>query len=206
MQIASTLRLLVIGCLMLSYKPATEPALKTELVNKDEEGAELIRLRGHARDLKEFSSKGRYNQKIFFLVDMSLPSGRKRFFVYNSDKDSIELAGLVAHGSGQGNSSLIEFSNNVGSNCTSLGKYEIGNAYQGRFGLSFKLYGLDKSNDKAYERFVVLHSFPCIPDYEVAPDNICMSWGCPTVSPSVLNKLKGYIEHSELPILLYIYN
>jgi hypothetical protein len=205
MQITSTLRLLVIGGLMLSYKSAKEPAIETKTpVFKDKAGTELIRLRDHAHELRELSDKGRHNQKIFFLIDMSIPSGKKRFFVYNSVKDSIELSGLVTHGSGQG-TGVIDFSNSVGSNCTSLGKYEIGNSYHGRFGLAYKLYGLEKTNDKAFERFVVLHSFSCVPDYEVAPDNICMSWGCPTVSPSFLNKLKGYIEHSDLPILLDIY-
>jgi hypothetical protein len=129
MHITSTLRLLVIGCLILSYKPVKEPALIPEAVNKNKEGAELIRLRGHARDLREVAAKGHYNPKIFFLADMSIPSGKKRFFVYNSDRDSIEMGGLVAHGSGQGNSSALGFSNSVGSNCTSLGKYEIGNSY-----------------------------------------------------------------------------
>lgn len=154
--------------------------------------------------LKIFAAKKGYNEHVAFLIDMSLPSGRQRFFVYNMQKDSIELAGLVAHGYGSAKES-IEFSNIPGSYCTSLGKYKVGKDYQGRFGLAYKLYGLDKTNDKAFERFVVLHAHDCVPAEEVAPITICQSQGCPTVAPAFLQKLKTYIDASEKPILLNIY-
>lgn len=140
------------------------------------------------------------------MIDMSLPSGRQRFFVYNIKKDSIEMGGLVTHGSGSitGREDLF-FSNEPGSNCTSLGKYKIGNAYQGRFRLAYKLYGLDKTNSKAFERFVVLHAHSCVPANDVYPLPICPSQGCPTVAPEFLQKLTRYINSSDEPILLSIY-
>ena len=112
----------------------------------------------------------------------------------------------VTHGSGSitGREDLF-FSNEPGSNCTSLGKYKIGNAYQGRFGLAYKLYGLDKTNSKAFERFVVLHAHSCVPANDVYPLPICPSQGCPTVAPEFLQKLTRYINSSDEPILLSIY-
>ena len=137
---------------------------------------------------------------------MRIPSGKKRFFVYNLEKDSVEAAGLVAHGSGsyKGTSELF-FSNKPNSNCTSLGKYKIGGSYNGKFGLAFKLYGLDNTNSNAFERFVVLHAHSCVPEEEVNPLPICESWGCPTVSPTFLTTLKEYIDSANKPILLWIY-
>ena len=164
----------------------------------------LEKLGNVSSQLRPFAGRKGYNTDIAFLVDMGIESGRQRFFVYNMKEDSIELAGLVTHGYGSSKPG-IEFSNVPNSYCTSLGRYKIGASYNGRFGLAFKLYGLDKTNDKAFERFVVLHAHDCVPAGEVAPLPICESQGCPTVAPSFLQELKGYIEHSDKPILLNIY-
>ena len=164
----------------------------------------LEKLETVSAELRSFAAKKGYNEELAFLVDMNIPSGRQRFFVYNMKKDIIELAGLVTHGYGS-KKEAKEFSNVPGSYCTSLGRYKIGGSYNGRFGLAYKLYGLDKTNDKAFERFVVLHSHACVPMEEVAPQGICESQGCPTVAPAFLEKLKSYIESSDKPILLNIY-
>src|ERR1700759_2399948 len=49
---------------------------------------------------RPFIARHGFNTHLCFLVDMRLPSGKNRFFVYDLDKDSILLAGLVAHGCG----------------------------------------------------------------------------------------------------------
>ena len=136
---------------------------------------------------------------------MSLPSGDNRFFVYDLKKDTIKNSGVVTHGNC--NQYWLEgrkYSNEQGSGCTSLGKYKIGYSYKGRFGLAYKLYGLDKTNSNAFNRFVVLHSHSCVPEIEVK-DEICQSNGCPTVSPGYLQQLKPIIDKSSKPVLLWIY-
>lgn len=178
---------------------------KTTTLKKDKV-AELSRLKLQAHEMIKFNKKGNYNHQYCFLIDMHQPSGTERFFVFDLQKDSVLDAGLVAHGSGSdnGDKDLI-FSNTINSNCTSLGKYKIGNSYYGKFGLAYKLHGLDKSNSNAFNRFVVLHAHSCIPESEVAPAEICRSWGCPTVSPAFLAKLKSYIDQSKSPVLLNIF-
>jgi hypothetical protein len=166
----------------------------------------MLRLKQKAALLYPYAVNNDYNASRCFMVDMKIASGEKRFFVYNLQKDSVETAGLVTHGSGsdKGTEELF-FSNRPNSNCTSLGRYKVGRPYTGKFGLAYKLYGLDTSNNKAFERFVVLHSHPCVPADEVAPLPICESWGCPTVAPSFLTELKSIVDRSEKPILLWIY-
>jgi hypothetical protein len=194
------------------YKPKFSPAHKNysfhprSNAGKGENAVTGVRLKQKAGSLQRYLEEENYNSEICFLVDMKISSGKKRFFVYNLDKDSVEMAGLVTHGSGsdKGEKELY-FSNQPQSNCTSLGRYKIGNSYNGKFGLAYKLYGLDKTNSKAFERFVVLHSHSCVPEAEVYPLPICLSWGCPTVSPTFLQRLKKYIDASEKPILLNIY-
>jgi L,D-transpeptidase catalytic domain len=169
--------------------------------------ATLVRLEKYTGAVKAYTIKNNFNNRYCFLIDMKMASGSKRFFVYDLKNDSILLAGLVTHGSGLNNfTDSAVFSNVPGSNCTSLGKYKIGKSYFGTFGLAYKLYGLDKTNSNAFDRFVVLHSHPCVPDYEITPRHICRSWGCPTISPLFLNQLKMYIDRSDKPILLWIFN
>ncbi|MGG9970459.1 murein L,D-transpeptidase catalytic domain-containing protein [Ferruginibacter sp. SUN002] len=165
----------------------------------------LARLKSKAENIAAYAKANHYNEQYCFMIDMKIESGKKRFFVYDLDNDTIELAGLVAHGSGKDNTDEIKFSNEPGSLCSSLGKYKIGKPYDGKFGLAYKLYGLDKTNSNAFNRFVVLHSHSCIPNEETAPVPICESWGCPTVAPNFLQTLSQYINKSTDPILLYIY-
>jgi hypothetical protein len=147
-----------------------------------------------------------FNTGICFLIDMGIESGKSRFFVYDLERDTVLMSGLVTHGCCNQNwLSGRKFGNGLGCGCTSLGRYKIGQSYEGRFGRAYKLYGLDASNSNAYSRFVVLHSMQCVPESEVSPYPICQSDGCPTVSPGFLKRLTPLIDKSRRPILLKIY-
>ncbi len=168
-------------------------------------GNTTAKLEQKAAEAKQFAKRKNFNTEICFLIDMTLPSGQGRFFIYNFAKDTTENTGLVAHGNCfqywlEGR----RYSNVVGSGCTSLGKYKVGNSYTGKFGYSYKLHGLDSTNNNAFERTVVLHSHSCVPDSEVS-DEICQSNGCPTVAPAFLEQLKLIINNSKKPVLLWIY-
>ncbi len=166
----------------------------------------FARLKTMADSLKQFASAHGYNDRLCFLADMSLPSGKSRFFVYDMVKDSVLLAGLVAHGScDKGFQWNPFFSNKLNCGCSSLGKYKIGYSYEGKFGRSYKLYGLEASNSNAFERTVVLHSYGCVPEQETDPLPICNSRGCPMVSPGFFHLLSSYIDHSGRNILLWVF-
>ena len=141
-----------------------------------------------------------------FLVDMSIHSGRKRFFVFDLERNKVVMSGLVSHGSC--NETFLDqakFSNAPGGNCTSQGKYKIGEKYRGQYGKSYKLYGLESTNSNAYARAIVLHSYSCIPDEEIYPRVACNSSGCAGVSPAFFEKLSSIIDRSKKPIVLWIY-
>lgn len=214
MKLSTTLLLLVITLSAFGYiywyKPKFDIQKNNNSFSFKVNAAHTIllqKLKAKAIIVKEYAKANHYNISYCFMIDMSIASGEKRFFVYNLTKDSVEIAGVVAHGSGRNSlSSNVQFSNKANSLCTSLGKYKIGNSYNGKFGLAFKLYGLDTTNSNAYNRFVVLHAHPCVPNEATAPIPICESWGCPTVAPLFLTELKNYIDQSATPILLTIYN
>ena len=165
----------------------------------------LAALKIKAEAAKTFVKTNSYNDQVCFLIDMNLPSGQNRFFIYDLKKDTIKNAGVVTHG--RCNQQWLEgrkYSNEPGCGCTSLGKYKIGISYHGRFGLAYKLHGLDKTNSNAFKRYVVLHAHECVPETEIK-DDICQSDGCPTVAPGYLQQLKSIIEKSSKPVLLWIY-
>ena len=167
----------------------------------------LTRLREHANPMLAYAKEHGYNTSTCFLIDMSIESGMNRFFIYDLKKEAVIDAGLVAHGCCNKNwLTGRQYGNEVGCGCTSLGKYKIGNPYKGKFGLAYKLHGLDATNSNAFQRFVVLHSLSCVPDSEVDPAPICQSDGCPTVSAPFLQKLATIIDQSHQPILLYTFD
>ncbi len=138
---------------------------------------------------------------------MKKPSQYNRFYVVNMDSLSIVSTGLVAHGSGSetGFEDSLQFSNTPNSYMTSLGKYKIGAAYIGNFGKSYKLHGLESSNSKAFERFVVLHRYSCVPDDEQTSP-ICNSLGCPMLSENYFETLETLLQkQSNKNIILEIF-
>ena len=141
-----------------------------------------------------------------FLVDMSLPSGRNRIFIYDLKKNSVIHAGLVSHGSC--NETFLarpRFSNATNSGCSSLGKYKVGEFYRGKYGKSFRLYGLDDCNSNAYKRAVVIHGYDCVPDQEIYPRVLCNSFGCVMVSYNFFDKISRIIGKTDKPMVLWIY-
>ena len=154
---------------------------------------------------REFCISKQLSTEVAFFMDMSLRSGRPRFYVIDLDKHSITTSGLVAHGHCQNYTARkVSFSNEIGSNCTSEGRYKVSVKYTGKFGISYKLHGLDSTNSHAFERFVVLHSHTCVPDKPTL-FGICRSEGCPTVSPRFFTTLESIIDKSKKPVLLWIY-
>lgn len=177
-----------------------EPAIKTS------DNAEQIKLKLYSAKALEYCKQKNFNTSFCFLIDMSLHSGKKRFFVYDMQQDSLITSGMVAHGSC--NESFLaspKFSNTPGSGCTSVGRYKVKGKYTGRFGIAYKLYGLDSSNSNAYKRNVVLHSYYMMPDNETYPAACGNSLGCAMVSDNFIKTLAQKIDSSAKPILLWIF-
>ncbi len=140
------------------------------------------------------------------LIDLASHSGNIRLFGFNLDTKETLIKGLVAHGHCKSTDNrYAQFSNAISSNCSSLGRYKIGQKYEGKFGTSYKLNGLDSTNSNALNRYIVLHSHACVP-LKSQDDDICLSEGCPTVNPAIFAELSAYMDQSDQPILLWIYN
>ena len=189
-------------------KHEATPAANNE-VSEDESPAESDNppiMNMLASKVNNFAIENGYSTQYCFLVDMSIPSGKKRFFVYDLETNSVVSAGLCAHGSCNTQFlSRARFSNATSCGCSSLGKYKVGEFYRGKYGSSFRLYGLDNSNSNAYKRAIVIHGYDCVPDKEIYPMVLCNSLGCVMVSYNFFDKLSRIIERSQKPIVLWVY-
>ncbi|MEQ7874209.1 murein L,D-transpeptidase catalytic domain family protein [Sphingomonas sp. ASV193] len=94
------------------------------------------------------------------IVDFSLPSDQPRFHVVHLPSNTVE-SHLVAHGRGSDpdHSGFLErFSNDYGSYATAQGAYITDGTYDGKYGLSMKVAGLDATNNNALGRAIVIHN------------------------------------------------
>lgn len=165
------------------------------------------KLLSRAGIIKKFITNNlNYNNEIAFLIDMKIMSGKNRFFVYDLKNNKIIDQGLVTHGFGSETQieGQLKFSNTNQSLCTSLGKYYIGNSYTGDFGKAYKLFGLDKTNNNAFIRNIVLHKYDKVP-YEEQDKPICKSFGCPMLNADFYKRIEKLIDNSKTKIVLEIY-
>ena len=94
------------------------------------------------------------------IADFSKPSSEPRFHLVDLASGQVE-SHRVAHGRGSdpAHSGYLErFSNDFGSYATSNGTYTTGDYYDGKYGLSMKVQGLDWSNNNAEARAIVIHN------------------------------------------------
>ena len=94
------------------------------------------------------------------IADFSQPSSNPRFHLVDLQNGTVE-SHLVAHGRGSDpdHSGYLErFSNDFGSYATSNGTYVTDDYYQGKYGLSLKVRGLDWTNNNAEDRAIVIHN------------------------------------------------
>ena len=157
-------------------------------------------------ELKTFIKGKNYNQDIAVFINYKIKSGKYRYFVYDFKNDKILQSAIVSHGSGSdtdiyGN---LKFSNTENSYQSSLGKFEIKESYSGKFGKSYRLDGLDKTNSNARSRAIVLHSLGCVSDLE-SDQPACLSLGCPMLSLKSFKETAKYIDIFDKTMILYAF-
>lgn len=99
-------------------------------------------------------------RRIACLVDFSKPSYEKRLWIVDLKTGECLLNTWVSHGKGTGRSAVAKnFSNVLGSECSSLGRFVPREVFDGKHGLSLRLSGLDKGlNDLAEQRGIIFHA------------------------------------------------
>jgi hypothetical protein len=165
----------------------------------------------HAQALA-YCKENDFSQEYYFLIDMSIHSGRNRFFVYDFRQNKVTDKKLVTHGScdqfelNSDKWKKVKFSSKVDSHCSMKGKYRIGGRDYSKWGINVKywLEGLESTNKTAVQRVVVLHSWDAVSDAEIYPDYSPLSWGCPAVSDAFMEQLDAKLKQAKKPVLLWI--
>jgi hypothetical protein len=96
---------------------------------------------------------------VVAIADFALPSSLPRLHFADLEAGQVHSF-LVAHGKGsdpEHDGFLKRFSNVVGSEATSRGAYITYEWYDGKYGPSIRLGGLDPDNSNAVDRAIVMH-------------------------------------------------
>lgn len=94
------------------------------------------------------------------IADFAKASRDPRFYLLDTASGRVTQH-LVAHGRGSDpdHSGYVEhFSNMFGSNASSAGAYLTGDLYDGKYGRSMRVQGLESRNSNAKARAIVIHS------------------------------------------------
>lgn len=100
-----------------------------------------------------------WRKDIVGIADFGVPSSVPRFHFVNLERSEVRSF-FVSHGTGsdpEHDGWLKNFSNEYGSNATSRGAFISWEWYQGKFGTSMRLGGLDPDNSMAFQRAIVVH-------------------------------------------------
>jgi len=170
---------------------------------------ENIKLESKVEEALKYSKTHKMNTSYCIMVDMSIHSGKNRLFVYDFKKKEVIIKGVCAHGNGGGSTANKPvYSNKIGSNCTSLGKYKLGKRAYSNWGINvhYKMHGLEKTNSNAFKRIVVLHSYTPVPAFESYPLPVFnVSYGCPVIANATMRKIDELIKSGQKDMLLWIY-
>lgn len=201
--------LLFLLFLFVNCKDVNSPKLFSKISLSEDDVKDYTKVNAEA---STFCKENDFNEEFYFLVDLSIHSGKNRFFVYDFITEKFTDKNLVTHGScdkfeeNETKWEKVKFSNKKDSHCSSKGKYKIGSRDYSSWGINVKywLHGLEESNKNAVERVVVLHSWSAVKNKEIYPKFSPLSWGCPAVSNEFMKVLDEKLKETKKPVLLWI--
>lgn len=155
----------------------------------------------------DFARKHNMNEHYALFVDYSIPSGTPRLFVWDFHKKKIIASSYVMHGPGKGSTDKRPvFSNELGSECSSLGRFLVTKEHGHSLKRSFRLKGLDSDNQTAYARGLMIHSSGWVKNHcwqKYIPLHRSSSMGCVTVSSKGMKYLWKLVNKENKPLLLW---
>ena len=171
----------------------------------DQRACETIEQR--ADEALAFAHRHNMNEHYALFVDYSIPSGRPRLFVWDFHKHKILTSSYVMHGPGRGSTAKRPvFSNEPGSECSSLGRFLVTKEHGATLKRSFRLKGMDADNQTAYARGLMIHSSGWVNNHcwmNYIPLHRSSCQGCVTVSSKGRKYLWKLVNNEEKPLLLW---
>lgn len=175
--------------------PASVPAKPFDVSAYQRKVLEIAR-----REIEKAGGKV-WRRDIAGIADFAQQSAQPRFHFANLENGTVRSF-FVAHGRGsdpEHSGWLQSFSNVMGSNATSRGAYLTCEWYNGKYGTSIRLEGLDRDNSQALQRAIVMH-----PAAYAAPSMIATygklgrSEGCFAMAPEQFNEALWHLSGGRL--------
>ncbi len=127
------------------------------------------------------------NPGVLVIIDYTKPSNEERFYVLDLNKKKLVYSTRVAHSKNSGLEIPLEFSDDPNSYQSSLGFFLTLGEYNGAYGYSLRLKGLEENiNANAESRAIVIHGGNIVP----------------VLPAALIKEIVNYIKHGRV---LFIY-
>ena len=144
------------------------------------------------------------NPGVLIIIDYTKPSNEERFYVLDLNKKKLVYSTRVAHSKNSGLEIPLEFSDDPNSYQSSLGFFVTLGEYNGAYGYSLRLKGLEENiNANAEDRAIVIHGGDIVEDEYIKKFGFAgRSLGCPVLPHSITREIIDFIKHGRV---LFIY-
>jgi len=170
----------------------------------DEKGLSINALELAVKGYLQLQQTGLLTKPLLSIVDLSQSSRDKRFYLLDIEHKKLLENTYVAHGRNSGEDIATAFSNDLGSEKSSLGFYVTKDIYKGKHGMSLKIEGLEQGfNDNAENRSIVVHGANYVNAGRVQSNYMGRSQGCPALPNTEYKKIINEIKNGSA---LFIYS
>ena len=144
------------------------------------------------------------NPGVLIIIDYSKPSNEERFYVLDLNNKKLVYSTRVAHSKNSGLEIPLQFSDDPNSYQSSLGFFVTLGEYNGAYGYSLRLKGLEENiNANAEDRAIVIHGGDIVEDEYIKKFGFAgRSLGCPVLPHSLTREIIDFIKHGRV---LFIY-
>ena len=144
------------------------------------------------------------NPGVLIIIDYTKPSNEERFYVLDLNKKKLIYSTRVAHSKNSGLEIPLDFSDDPNSYQSSLGFFVTLGEYNGAYGYSLRLKGLEENvNANAEDRAIVIHGGDIVEDEYIKKFGFAgRSLGCPVLPYSLTRQIIDFIKHGRV---LFIY-
>lgn len=175
-----------------------QPALPTVLEPNPAYDRRVLEIAARERDR---AGNKVWRTDIVGVADYARPSTLPRLHFANLESGTLRSF-YVAHGRGsdpEHSGFLQSFSNAPGSEATSRGAYLTAEWYNGKYGTSIRLLGLDQDNSNALERAIVMHPAWYADSAMIAKQGkLGRSEGCFAMSPEQFDEALWHLSGGRL--------
>lgn len=145
------------------------------------------------QQVRDYCRKFGYNDTYYIICDFGMPSGKKRFYLYDLNSRRRIMSSYCMHGNGGGSTDeKAVFSNKPGSNCSSVGLFALKGIGSYSMKNCIRVTGLDRTNSMARARGLLIHSSRKTTCFDGGQKYIPLgdeSHGCFTISAGSLVQL-----------------